>query len=142
MKKCTEEGCNGNIDPSKTVPLQTGCGGMRSSCVACDTCGALYSSDGSRMYQRGWKEKPFFRNGRVVHEPTEEEEVRYFKVEEAIYILKEDGYPDEMKEDARKELEAIVLREHTKDCHLQKGIGACTCGISFAKECLEKLKVN
>lgn len=141
MKKCTEEGCNGNINYSKVVPLQTGCH-CYTYCPTCDVCGAVYYPDEGRMYQRGWAKKPFYKDGKFSLQSTNEEEVRCFRVNEAIYILNEDGYPDEMKEDAQKELEAVVLREHTKDCHLQKGIGACTCGISFAKECLEKLKVN
>ncbi|MEW6616841.1 MAG: hypothetical protein AB1333_00205 [Patescibacteria group bacterium] len=141
MKKCIEKGCNGNIDPSKVFLLQTGCH-HHTHCPTCDVCGAVYYPDGGRMYQRGWTKKPFYKDGKFSLKPTDEEEVRSVRVDDAISILKEDGYPDDVKESALNELRAVVLREHTKDCHLQKGIGACTCGISFAKEYLEKIRVN
>ena len=49
--KCTEEGCGGELDPSKSVILQIGC---RSSGVAlpCIKCGRLYW-DPNRSHLRG-----------------------------------------------------------------------------------------
>jgi len=137
MKKCIEEGCNGNINPSKVFRLQTGCYHF-THCPTCGVCGAIYYPGGQRMYQRGWNEKPFFIDGKFSHKPTDEEEVRDLKVDEAIYILNNDEYPDDMKEDALKELGAVILRKHTKDCYVQKR-GACTCGISLAKGFLENM---
>ncbi len=132
--RCKEKGCIGVVSFLHTTPLQTGCGGMCTPCYPCNMCGALYSSDGFRMYQRGYDKKPFLKNGEIILEPTEEEEVRSLKVDHMISLF--DAFPEEEQKSVLKELEKISKFEHTEDCALGS-VPTCTCGIADAKEFLK-----
>lgn len=68
--KCKERGCDGEIDLSQPISLQTGCGGCRGAqlqlAYPCKVCGRLHWGDGSKVFNRR-KQRAFFENSSVVH---------------------------------------------------------------------------
>lgn len=132
--KCTEKGCDGTVGP-RTVGLQTGCYAV-TQCPYCEKCGAVYSPDGVRMYQRGFDNKPFVVNGEVVQKPTAEEEVRFLKVRHAVEFF--DSYPEEWQAETLEFLKKTAGLYHAEDC---KSNGTCTCGIVEAWEFLKSRSV-
>jgi len=83
--KCIEKGCTGIVDITENIPLQIGCSvkcSVKISCFPCDTCGALYSPAGNRMYHSGFHTKPYLNpaSKEVELKPiTEEGVIEYFK---------------------------------------------------------------
>jgi len=65
--KCKEEGCDGEIDEGKPIPVATG----RKGCAIlkdvspCDKCGRLYFEDGCPAFN-GEHEKAFLVDGKIV----------------------------------------------------------------------------
>lgn len=139
--QCIEKGCTGNIGPKK-VNLQTGCHSA-TACPYCDTCGAIHYPDGTRMYQRGYNNKPFFINGEIIHKPTEEEEARPMKVQDMIGLYNSAEHQEEWRKQLLPEIleyfEKISKLDHTSDCALG-AVPACTCGLSEARDFLKKHK--
>ena len=64
--KCTEKGCNGEIDKEKSVPLHYGCSDVKKNFFPCDSCGKLYRGNGSPAF--GGNRKAFLRYGKIVYQ--------------------------------------------------------------------------
>jgi len=68
MRKCTEKGCNGEINESTSIPLTTNCGIMHGSCplaYACRVCGRLYLENGKPVFNSSGK-KAFLKKNELV----------------------------------------------------------------------------